>query len=429
MTEQIVLRGGKPITGKVQIHVAKNALLPILAAVLLCQSPVTLPQMPALTDSEVMLEILAYLGCKITPKGQGVIIDPREAQNKPLPARFTGKLRASVLFLGALLGRFGHASLAACGGCCIGKRGIDLHLDLLKGLGTAIAATPCAQGQLEADVSPNPPTNITLRLPFASVGATENLLLAAVCRPGRVLLQNAAKEPEVADLANFLNACGGCIIQRGNDYEILGVTGLKGCVYTPIPDRIEAGTFLVAGAMMGGPLTLCGVCLEDLAQPIALLRQAGCEIQASGRNITIRRSGRLKGLGHLTTAPYPGFPTDLQPAFVTLAALAEGETQITERLFENRFGHVQALNAMGANICVADDTAVIKGVPKLQGARVKATDLRAAGALVLAGLFAQGETIITGADFLRRGYADLIEQLQQCGGSLAWQKEAFAVGS
>ncbi|MBO8126106.1 MAG: UDP-N-acetylglucosamine 1-carboxyvinyltransferase [Firmicutes bacterium] len=413
--ENLLISGGTRLHGKVRIHGAKNAALPILAATLLAGGPVTLREIPELEDVRTMLDLLKHLGVKVKRLAPcRYRLDPVGFAGWDAPYELVRKMRASFLVLGPILSLHGRTRVSLPGGCAIGSRPIDLHLKGLQALGAEISM---GYGFIEAKSKQLRGNHIFLDYP--SVGATENLLMAASLARGETVIVGCAQEPEVVDLANFLNILGAKISGAGTDrITVKGVQALGGGVeYTIIPDRIEAGTYLAAAAAAGGNLQLTNVEPEHLRPTLAKLVEAGATIQETDRGLFVERDGPLNSFD-ITTLPYPGFPTDLQPIFTALASLSQGVSLIRETVFENRFRYVDELLRMGASIKVEGNVALVYGVSTLYGTRVKAHDLRGGAALVVAALAAQGTTTLTCLHHLDRGYADLELNLQRVGAKI-----------
>ena len=412
--DKFVVQGGAKLYGRVKIQAAKNAVLPLLAASVLADDLVTIRDLPHITDAENMLHILSELGCGIV-RGDGyVTIDGRNAVSHEIPSTLTRELRSSVFMLGSVLTRFRRAKISYPGGCDIGLRPIDLHLSGLKRLGVTIIEENgyviCSAEKLRgADIL----------LDFPSVGATENIMLAAVKAEGKTVIRNAAKEPEIVDLQNFLSQMGADVSGAGGDtVEITGVKRLHGVDYTPMKDRIEAGTFLIAAASCGGEIETEGVSEENIAALLHKLRENGCKITAKGDKIRLRSSGDLKAASLVETLPFPGFPTDMQAQYAALSATARGTAVIVENLFETRYKYAGELKKMGADVTVRGRTAVIRGVEKLHGAEVSAFDLRGGAALVIAALKAEGESVVSELWHIDRGYALFDEKLKALGAGI-----------
>jgi UDP-N-acetylglucosamine 1-carboxyvinyltransferase len=414
--DKILIHGGMPLCGTIKIGGAKNAALPLMAASLLTDGALTLTNVPDLADVTTMANLLAQHGVAIdgpAAPGAGVLeLHAGRIASTTAPYDLVRKMRASVLVLGPLVARCGHARVSLPGGCAIGTRPVDLHIKGLQRLGAEVELD---QGYIEAR-APKGLRGAEIVFPSVSVGATENLLMAATLADGETRLINAAREPEISDLAHCLNAMGAQIEGIGNDrLTIRGVAALHGARHPVIPDRIETGTYMMAAAATGGDVTLAGARLDQVDAVRRILDAAGvCIADAEGGVTVRRRNGRLVGID-VMTEPYPGFPTDLQAQIMTLMATADGAAMITETIFENRFMHVPELARMGANITVHGASALVRGVPRLMGAPVMATDLRASVSLVLAGLVAAGETIVNRVYHLDRGYERIEEKLSACG--------------
>ncbi len=428
--DKIIIRGGAPLKGEIPISGAKNAALPLMAACLLTDQPLTLSNLPHLADISTMAHLLADLGVSISMNGDApngghhgrvFTLDASTVSSTLADYELVRTMRASVLVLGPLVARFGEAKVSLPGGCAIGTRPVDIHLKGLEALGAEIVLE---EGYVQAK-APNGLKGNRFIFPIVSVGATENLLMAATLAEGETVLSNAAREPEVTDLANCLNAMGAKIGGIGSDtLTIKGVKSLKPADYMVLPDRIETGTYATAAAITGGDLTLTGARLDLIESVAEILIAAGAEIQETEKGLRVSRTKNgLKGVD-VITEPYPGFPTDMQAQLMALMAVAEGASLITETIFENRFMHVPELMRMGANINVHHQaSAIVRGVKKLSGAPVMATDLRASVSLVLAGLAAEGETVISRVYHLDRGYEHLEAKLSACGAHIERVKE------
>ena len=415
--EQLVIHGGNPLRGRVKIGGAKNAVLPIIAAALLGSRGVSvLDDVPALEDVYTISSVLRSLGVKAdyAAKEHRLTIDASRIETVSAPYELIRKMRASFLIMGPLLAREGHAEISLPGGCAIGMRPIDLHLKGFEALGAEIDIT---QGAIHAS-APHGLKGARIYFDFPSVGATENVMMAASCAEGQTILENPALEPEIVDLANYLNVMGAHIRGAGtNQIKIDGVPGLKAAGYTIIPDRIEAGTYMVAAAMTGGDVFIENAISEHLKPVVAKLTEAGAQIEEDIAGIRVRADGSMKAID-LKTLPYPGFPTDMQAQFMAMLAVAEGTSVVTETVFENRFMHVDELVRMGAQIRVDGRTATVEGGRVLKGAAVRATDLRAGAAMVLAGLVAEGETRVGYIHHIDRGYDDLVAKLVALGADI-----------
>ncbi len=407
------IRGGHRLKGQVEISGSKNATLPIMAASLMSTGEVVLSGVPDLEDINVMSEALAILGAKIKREDDILAIDARGINHYELPENISRRMRASNLVMGALLGRFKQARVAYPGGCAIGVRPMDLHLKGLRSLGYELRE---GYGFMEGKARDIMGREILLDFP--SVGATENIIMAASLTPGTTIIRNAAREPEIGDLQNFLNAMGAKITGAGLDIvRIEGVEKLGGAEHRVIPDRIEAGTFMVAAAISRGEAFLENVILEHLQPLIAKLREIGIDIIAKNGGVKITGKQRYRPTD-VKTMPYPGFPTDMQPQMMALFASIPGTSIIVETIFENRYMHVQELRRMGADIKLEGRIAIIEGRTTLEGASVEATDLRAGAALILAALFAREETIVGKAEHIDRGYDKIHEKLVELGADI-----------
>jgi len=416
--DRIRIQGGVPLDGVIPIGGAKNAALPLLAASLLTPETLTLHNLPDLADIATMANLLVQHGVAIAMNGNGgddgraFDLSAEHITSTTAPYDLVRKMRASVLVLGPLVARCGRARVSLPGGCAIGTRPVDLHLKGLQQLGATIELH---EGYIEAR-APKGLRGAEIVFPTVSVGATENLLMAAALADGETLLINAAREPEITDLARCLGAMGARIEGIGSDrLRVLGVARLHGASHRIIPDRIETGTYMIAAAATGGALTLTGTRLDLVAALARVLEAAGIEVTGGEDRIRVRRrNGPAAGVD-VMTEPYPGFPTDLQAQIMALMATANGASMITETIFENRFMHVPELTRMGASINVHRASALVRGVPRLKGAPVMATDLRASVSLVVAGLAAEGETVINRVYHLDRGYERLEDKLAACG--------------
>lgn len=405
--DTIYINGGRPLRGTLAVQGSKNAALPLLAAAAAVPGKTVLLHCPPIRDVAVTRALLHGLGVPSRQSGDRLELDASDVGTAP-DAALAGQLRSSVLLLGALLSRHGHAEIPLPGGCVLGARPLDLHLSGLEALGVRVL---CEDGVLHCQ---GRPTGGTVHLPYPSVGATENLMLAALGASGPVCICGAAKEPEIRDLAVFLNACGANITGAGSDCVRMTPAPLHGASHRVLPDRIEAATWLCAAAATGGCLTLTELRPAHLRPVLELLSRAGCEITQTETTLTLR-AGALTSPGTVVTGPYPAFPTDAQAPMMAALLLAEGITQFEETVFENRFRHVCALRALGASIDCTGRIASVRGVKALHGAAMSATDLRGAAAMVCAALSAQGESRITQAWHLDRGYGDLIRRLRTLG--------------
>jgi len=412
---KIVINGGRKLSGKVRISAAKNSVLPIIAASLLTGFECILEDIPFLEDVNVILSVLDSLGVNLfIDKNKGKLLIKAEDIKSYEPSyELVRKMRASFLVMGPILARFGKVRISLPGGCNIGSRPIDLHL---KGFSQLGADINLGHGYVEASCKRLKGAKVYLDFP--SVGATENIMMAAVLADGETVIENAAEEPEIVDLASFLNKMGAKIIGAGTDtIKIEGVKELKGTIHQVIPDRIEAGTYMVAAAITGGEVTIENVIPEHVRSITAKLQEAGIYVKEEQNKIKVKANGRIEAVD-IKTMPYPGFPTDMQAQFMALLSIADGVSIITETVFENRFMHVNELKRMGANIKIDGRSAVVEGVEKLTGAEVKATDLRAGAALVIAGLIAEGITEVSEIYHIDRGYVDMVGKLKKLGADI-----------
>jgi UDP-N-acetylglucosamine 1-carboxyvinyltransferase len=425
--DRIRIRGGRPLRGQIQISGAKNAALPLMATCLLTDQEVRLDNVPDLADITTMAHLLVQHGAEVTTKlnakQRSVILNGAGVNDTTAPYDLVRKMRASVLVLGPLVARHGQARVSLPGGCAIGTRPVDLHIKGLQQLGAEIelkdgyVVASAPKGLIGAEVT----------FPKVSVGATENLLMAATLAKGETVLINAAREPEITDLAHCLVSMGAKIAGIGtNTLRISGVAALGGTTHRVVADRIEAGTYAMAAAITGGELDLIGVKHDLIAAAAASLAQAGVEIKETEQGLHVSRTNKPLSGVDVMTEPYPGFPTDLQAQMMALMTTAEGASMITETIFENRFMHVPELTRMGASINVHGASAMVRGVKKLTGAPVMATDLRASVSLVLAGLAAEGDTVLNRIYHLDRGYEKLTQKLSACGAEIERLQDAAA---
>ncbi|HCW7386072.1 TPA: UDP-N-acetylglucosamine 1-carboxyvinyltransferase [Staphylococcus aureus] len=415
--DKIVIKGGNKLTGEVKVEGAKNAVLPILTASLLASDkPSKLVNVPALSDVETINNVLTTLNADVTYKKDenAVVVDATKTLNEESPYEYVSKMRASILVMGPLLARLGHAIVALPGGCAIGSRPIEQHIKGFEALGAEIHLE---NGNIYANAKDGL-KGTSIHLDFPSVGATQNIIMAASLAKGKTLIENAAKEPEIVDLANYINEMGGRITGAGTDtITINGVESLHGVEHAIIPDRIEAGTLLIAGAITRGDIFVRGAIKEHMASLVYKLEEMGVELEYQEDGIRVRAEGDLQPVD-IKTLPHPGFPTDMQSQMMALLLTANGHKVVTETVFENRFMHVAEFKRMNANINVEGRSAKLEGKSQLQGAQVKATDLRAAAALILAGLVADGKTSVTELTHLDRGYVDLHGKLKQLGADI-----------
>jgi UDP-N-acetylglucosamine 1-carboxyvinyltransferase len=412
--QKLSIQGGVPLSGEVRVAGAKNAALPILAASLLTAAPVRITNVPRLNDVRTMLKLLERMGAKVEGEAGEVRLDARLVGEPFAPYDLVKTMRASILVLGPLLARFGEARVSLPGGCAIGERPVDLHIKGLAAMGAHVAIEA---GYIHATATRLKGARIFMDT--VTVTGTENLMMAACLARGETVLENAAREPEVIDLARCLIAMGARIRGHGTDViTVEGVDALFGADYAVMPDRIEAGTFLAAAAATRGTITLTEAPVASLDAVMEKLREAGAAVAAGERTIRIAMTQRPRSVS-LRTAPHPGFPTDMQAQFIALNSVAEGAAHVTETIFENRFMHVQELRRLGAHIDIEGNTAMIHGVDRLTGATVMATDLRASASLVIAGLVAEGETIVDRIYHLDRGYENLETRLGALGARIA----------
>ena len=412
-----VINGGKPLFGSAVISSSKNAILPIISACLLTDEECIIKQIPGLDDVTGMCELVSNLGAdvKVDGKTRNIYICAKSLSGHTAEYELVSKLRASFLVMGPLLAKAGKAKVALPGGCPIGSRPVDLHLKGFEAMGAKIDN---GHGFIEARCPGNKLKGTTIYLDFPSVGATENLITAAVLAEGQTIIENAASEPEIVDLASFLTKMGAKISGAGTDTIIIdGVDKVNGAEHTIMPDRIEAGTFMTAAALTGGDITLLNVVPEHLKPVTAKLRESGMEIIENGNSVKVRGIARPSALD-IKTHPFPGFPTDMQAQLSAYSCFAEGTSVIVETIFENRFMHVNELRRMGAQIRVDGRTAIIEGIESLQGAQVRATDLRAGAALVIAGLAARGTTEVLDIHHIDRGYEFIENKLQRLGADI-----------
>jgi len=414
--EKLVVTGGVKLSGSVKVSGAKNAVLPVIAASLLANTPSTLLEIPDLDDVRTICEVLEHLGAKVEKIDRETYqIDSSNITSCDAPYDLIRKMRASFLIMGPLLARMGSAKISLPGGCAIGSRPIDLHLKGFEALGADIII---GHGFIEAR-APHGLTGTRVYLDFPSVGATENIMMAASLAQGQTIIENAAEEPEIVDLANYINIMGGKVKGAGtNIIKVDGVKELRGASHTVIPDRVEAGTYMVAAAITGGNILIENVIIDHLKPVVAKLKEAGVSISEEGTGIRVIGGQQLLKAVDIKTLPYPGFPTDMQAQFMALMTVAYGTSIVTETVFENRFMHVDELKRMGAHIKIEGRSAIVEGIRKLTGAPVKATDLRAGASLLLAGLVAEGETEISCIHHIDRGYDDIEQKFRGLGANI-----------
>jgi UDP-N-acetylglucosamine 1-carboxyvinyltransferase len=410
--DKLIISGGGPLRGEIRISGAKNAVLPILASTLLADGPVTVRNVPHLHDVTTTMELLGRMGVElVVDERMSIEVDPRTIRDFSAPYELVRTMRASILVLGPLLARYGRADVSLPGGCAIGTRPVDQHIKGLKAMGANIEVEG---GYIRARVDRLQGARVVMDM--VTVTGTENLMMAAALAKGTSLIENAAREPEVTDLANCLNQMGARIRGAGTDtIEIEGVDNLSGTDYRVLPDRIETGTFLVAAAVTGGRIRVKDARPDTLDAVLQVLRESGARVDTGEDWIDLDMEGRRPKAVTVRTAPYPAFPTDMQAQFTVLNAIAEGSGTITETVFENRFMHVQEMQRMGAKLRVEGNTCISTGVPRLKAAPVMATDLRASASLVLAGLVADGDTVVDRIYHIDRGYECIEEKLGQLG--------------
>lgn len=411
---EIVINGRRRLQGEISVQGAKNAALPLLAATILIKGESVIHNCPELSDVETSLKILKYIGCRVKREGSTVIVDATDVNDYMIPESLMGEMRSSIVFLGGIIARTGKAVLSSPGGCELGPRPIDLHLSALRKLGVTVHEE---YGHLDCFVNALKGTDINLSFP--SVGATENIMLAAVTAKGRTRIFNAAREPEITDLADFLRSAGASIKGDGTGYiEIEGVEKLNSTAHSVLPDRIIAATYMAAAAVTGGDITLKNIRPDNFSQINEHFAETGCEIAVKENTVRIKAPERLQRIPILRTMPYPGFPTDAGPPMLTVMTAAQGCSMLVENIFENRFRYVDEMKRLGAEIKVSGRVAVIDGGKKLTGANVRATDLRGGAALVLAGLAAQGTTRIGDVKHIDRGHEKLEEVLASVGADI-----------
>lgn len=418
--DKLVINGSKRLTGEIEVHGSKNSVLPILAACVLSQGENIIHNCPMLSDVDAALKILVELGCKVKREEHTVCVDSSGVNGFEISDSLMREMRSSVIFLGAILGRTGKAVLSTPGGCEIGLRPIDMHISAIEQLGAEVFEE---HGRLHFECK-NGLHGARVILPFPSVGATENIMIASCVAKGTTVITNAAREPEISDLADFLNGCGAKIHGAGDSTIIIdGVERLTATTHTVIPDRIAASTYLLAGAITHGRVCIKEIIPAHLGALIPVLKQSGCDISVSNRWICISSPPRLSRVKTVRTMPYPGFPTDVQAPLTAMLSVADGTSVVVENIFECRYKHVSELIRLGAKINVEGRTAVIEGVPYLTGASVVSPDLRGGFALVIAGLAAKGETVISGVEHIDRGYENPEKLLSALGADVKRIKE------
>ncbi len=412
---EIVIYGPSRLRGETKVHGAKNACLPILAACVLCKGEIVLHNCPRLTDVDAAVKILQKLNCKCKREGSTLIINSKDVSGCEIPTELMHEMRSSIVFLGPILARCKTAVLSFPGGCELGSRPIDLHLSALSKLGAEIVEK---HGMLHCNV-PSNMLGTYIHLSFPSVGATENIMLAATIAKGTTVIENCAREPEIIDLANFLNACGAKVSGAGESkITIEGVEELHGCEYEVMTDRIVATTYMSAAAITGGEILLKNCPSESIETMLPIFQEAGCKVILENNSLYLNAPDRLKPLESVRTMPYPGFPTDAQAPIMAMATVANGTSVFVETIFDSRYKHAAELVRMGANIKIEGKVAVVKGVQTLQGVTARARELRGGASLVVAGLKADGITRIVGTEFIDRGYEDIEENFRKLGAKI-----------
>ena len=413
--QKLIINGGKRLQGELDLQGSKNSALPIMAACVLCTEEVTLRGCPRLSDVYSASRILNCLGCKCSFSGSTASVDPSGMSGTEIPEELMRRMRSSIMFMGAVIGRTGECIFSIPGGCELGPRPIDMHLAALRKMGVTVTDSGgrivCrTEGAKGAKIS----------LPFPSVGATENVILCAVTAEGETVINNAAREPEISDLCAFLRACGAQISgDGGSRITVRGVKKLGGCEYTVMPDRIAGATYLAMTAAAGGEMILNNACVPEMEPFLSVLEQTGCSVMTSGSRIYLRSGSRLRAVRErIRTMPHPGFPTDAQAVLMAALSAADGTSVFEENIFDCRYRHVEALNKMGADIQVMGKVAVVRGVKKLRGAEVEATDLRGGAAMVAAALAAEGTSVVTRLDHIDRGYEKIEEAAGRLGGDI-----------
>ncbi|MEE1239183.1 MAG: UDP-N-acetylglucosamine 1-carboxyvinyltransferase [Acutalibacteraceae bacterium] len=417
---EIIVNGGKKLYGGISVQGAKNSVLPVLAATVLCEKECVIHNCPALSDVETSLRILRALGCECERDGDTVTVNSKGISKYEIPDNLMREMRSSVVFLGAIAGRCKRAVISSPGGCELGPRPIDLHLSALERMGVTVNEE---HGYLICTAE-NGLHGAEISLGFPSVGATENIILAAATAKGMTVIHGAAKEPEISDLADFLNSAGARIYGCGSDsIRIYGVEKLGGTEHTIIPDRIAVATYMACAAVTGGKITLCNIMPSHMMSTLWVFREAGCDIELSGKSITLSSPERLKRVPTVRSLVYPGFPTDAGPIVVAMLTVADGTSVFVENIFENRFRYVDELKRFGAKIKTEGKIAVTEGVKELSAADCKATDLRGGAALVIAALAANGESKISDIHHIERGYEDIASTLKLIGADIKYSKE------
>ena len=414
--DKIIVNGGRKLNGEITVQGAKNSVLPILVATLLVDGVSIIHNCPLLSDVDATIKILQYLGCRVSRENHTVTVDSTNVFRDDVPDNLMREMRSSIVFLGGILGRMGRAKLSTPGGCEIGLRPIDLHLSAMEQFGATVTDE---DGFLVCSSGENGLQGTRITLSFPSVGATENIILAATCAMGTTIISNAAREPEISDLADFLNRCGAKIRGAGDGTVVIeGVEKLTPAEHTVIPDRIVASTYLIATAMTGGKIVINSIVPSHIAPIIQPLRESGCNIEVNKKQVILESPKILKRIRMIRTMPHPGFPTDVQAQIMALTTVADGTSVIVENIFESRFKHIGELLRFGAKIHVEGRMAVVEGVHHLNGANVRATDLRGGSAMILAGLSARGTTEITEIYHIDRGYETPEKTLSELGAEI-----------
>ncbi len=414
---KILIKGGKRLEGEIDLQGAKNSVLPILAGTLLCNDKCVIHNCPNIADVETSVKILEALGCVCVKQDKTLIVDPGNAYGFQIPDDLMREMRSSVVFLGAIIGKTSKAVISSPGGCELGPRPIDLHLSALKKMGVTVTEE---HGFLYCEAKKGPVgTEITLGFP--SVGATENIILTAVKAKGLTIIHNAAKEPEISDLADFLNSAGARIYGGGSDtVYIHGVDTLRGTEHSIIPDRIVAATYMACCAVTGGELVLKNAMPSHITSVLSVFRDSGCDVRVSGKTLKMNVKNKILRVPTIRSLVYPGFPTDAGPVIIAMLCKAKGTSVFVENIFENRFRYADELKRLGAKIETQGKIAVIEGVDNLSGATCKCTDLRGGAALVTAGLCAKGETLIDEIHHIQRGYDDIVDTLRKVGADIQY---------
>lgn len=410
--------GGRALKGEIDIKGGKNVVLPVLAATILNKDISIIENCPDISDVAITIEILRKIGCKVTKDGSTIIVDSKDANKNYVEAETGHKMRSSIIFFGSILGRFKEGKVPYPGGCRIGARPIDLHLKAFRKMGVEVY-----EENEEINFKAEKIQGTEINLDYPSVGATENIMLAAVLAKGTTTIYNCAREPEIEGLQEFLNSMGAKIKGAGTDIIVIeGVEKLHSAHYKAIPDRIEAGTYMIGAAITGGEIYIKNAKKDIMIQTVMRLCEAGCYVKTDKNGILVKAPKKIKNIGLVKTMPYPGFPTDMQPQMMALLTLARGTSIIIETVFEGRFNHITELNKMGADITFSGNTAIINGVNSLKGANVSATDLRNGAALILAGLAAEGETVVNNSHYVERGYEHIEKCLSSVGGQIIFSE-------